>query len=273
MNQPAAARRPSAVPPSGVAQGVVVAARMLAKRPGRAPRFAHAFDDAAALFGTRLVIGVDPRRLHSQFPYEMETTGGPIDPSRFFLGAGEWSGVLQPIAQSPVYLQAVQLIAADLMFRRTPIYRRLKTIIAAGRSRLINNVEIDTVEKLDDYFRNYQTMLRRARKHGILRRPAVKLDADPALYRTNHARPLWAEVSERDVGVAIDRDGTLHRIGPGKHRTAAAKVVCLERMPCEVRMVHVEWIKSQIPQLSRPRDLLHAIRTLSIPPRSPEQTP
>ncbi len=254
-------------PPAPTGAGLALGVRALSRVASKGPRFAWDFEEAAALFGHRLVIAVDPRQLAWQFPYELETPSEKLDPSRYFLGSGDWSGFLNPIDKSPIYLQAVQLKSVDFAFRQAPIYRRLRKAIMSGETRMLNNVELDTVEKLDAYFRNYRDMLTRARKHGIGRRPPVKLDGDPAHFRVNDARPLWAELSERDVGVAIDRDGQLHRIGPGKHRTAAAKVLGLDRMPCEVRMVHVDWLASRIPPPRNPAQLIRAIRSLGLPPR------
>lgn len=250
----------------GAGSALAIGVRKLSRGPSKVLRFAYDFEDAAALFGGRLIIAADPGKLIWQFPYELETPAEKLDPSRYFLGAGDWSGSLLPIEKSPIYLQAVQLKEAGFAFRRTPIYRRLRKVISGGETRMLNNVELDTVEKLDAYFRNYRNMLMRARKHGIRRRPPVILDGGHAQYRVNGARPLWAELSERDVGIAIDRDGRLHRIGPGKHRTAAAKVLGLERMPCEVRMVHVDWLTGRVPQPRNPGQLIRAIRSLGLSP-------
>lgn len=254
-----------APPPSGA--GLAAGLEALSPDSSNDPRFAWDFDEASALFGGRLVIAVDPRLLVWQFPYEVETQAEKLDPSRYFLGSGEWSGFLTPIDKSPIYLQAVQLKSAGFAFRQAPVYQRFKKVILSGETRMMNNVELDTVEKLDAYFRNYRDMFARARTQGIRRRPPVSLDGDQKKFRVNDARPLWAEISERDVGIAIDRDGQLHRIGPGKHRTAVAKVLGLERMPCEVRMVHAGWLKSRAPEVRTPGQLVQAVRSLALPPR------
>jgi hypothetical protein len=233
--------------------------------------FRFPFAAAEALFSEPLIIDVDPGRLNFQFAYAVELGGATVDPSFYFLGAGDWSRFLVPIAKSPAYRQAEQLHAVNPAFRRTASYRHFRKSVLAGRDVTLNHIRMDSLDKLDDYFRNYRRLLISAARHGIRRRPAGNVHRR----QLNEARPAWAELSERDVGVAIDADGGLHRIGPGKHRTAVAKVLGLERMPCEVRMVHVEWLRRAVPvgDPSLADRLREAIAELSLPARSPGGAP
>jgi len=226
-------------------------------------QFSFAFEDAVALFGESLMIDADPRQLHLRFFYEIECGGQKLDPSQYFLGTGDWSGFLRPIEASPVYAKAVQLKEANPAFRRTRSYKHLRKTIAGGRFPVLNHVKMDSPDKLDAHFRNFRRMLNSAARHGIKRRPLSRIDDDPGRYPLNEARPLWTELSERDVGVAIDRDGRMHCIGPGKHRTAVAKVLGLERMPCEVRMVHVDWLRRMLPDFASASQFVEAIHNLA----------
>ena len=48
---------------------------------------------------------------------------------------------------------------------------------------------------------------------------------------------------ETEVGMAVDADGGLVRVGPGNHRFAIAHQLGLRRIPVELRLFHVRWLR------------------------------
>jgi hypothetical protein len=221
-------------------------AQALVAKPGDKLLFSESFEDAEHLLGEVLQISIHPSRLTLQLADKIEVGGRMLSPVNFFLGFGDWSPWLQPISERRVYREAQQILRRKGAFRLTTGYINKKAAIEAGKTFTINHVSIDNIEKLDDYYRNYRQMIRRAREEGIVARPKTILSSALNADDVNSARPLWAEVAERNVGIAIDRDGSLHRLGPGQHRTAVAQLLKLSTMPCEVRCIHGDWLRRLI---------------------------
>lgn len=213
--------------------------------PGEGPmRFA--FDDALDLFGGDLLIEADPAEFDRQMSYRIDPGGGTLSPSEFFVGDGDWSGWLVPLDSFRVMRELRELIAAGLDYRRTRRYAACRRAMDEGRVPHFHHANFDTPEKLDAYFVNFCRMIAAAERYGILPRPMARLDDDPGHYPTNAVRPLWLELSERNIGVAIGSDGTLVRLGPGKHRVAVAQLLALPSVPCEVRLIHADLLRRHL---------------------------
>jgi len=48
-------------------------------------------------------------------------------------------------------------------------------------------------------------------------------------------------IRDTEIGVGIDRDGTIVHIGKGQHRLSIAKLLKLEQVPVQVRVRHTDW--------------------------------
>ncbi len=224
---------------------------------GRA-RFALGFDDAVAFFGRRLIVNVDPARLEYQLENEVNDGDRTYAVPDFFVGNGDWSPWLKSLQETRVAREARQLVQQEFRFRRTHAYRTQLERIATQKVVTLNHVLIDSQEKLDDYFRNFCQMFHRAGRMGIRVMQDRELESDESFTTGNSARPVWAEYTERNIGIAIGSRGELYRVGPGQHRTAVAKTLNLAKMPCEVRLLHVDWIERQLLHSRQP--LARALR-------------
>lgn len=216
--------------------------------------FAVGFDDIAELIGDELLISVHPKLLQLQLANSIKVEGKSCATTDFFVGQGDWLPWLADIEKSRVFREARQLQNHAYRVRPTPAYKHYVKLIETKVPFTLNHVAIDSVETLEDYFKNFRRMFRRAEEHGIVMRSSTEINETSGVGPTNSARPIWTEYAERNVGVAIGADGSLYRLGPGQHRTAVAKLLKLTSMPCEVRMIHLDWLLQLMKQHDMPAD-------------------
>jgi hypothetical protein len=164
--------------------------------------------------------------------------------TEWFLGSGDWSKWLRPIAATPVYREVETLLMAGKNFRTTAMFQRFKLHMEVGRPPVRNEIPLDTIEKLEAYAEGVLRLAGSVKKNGVLKRSESGIEQMTA--NADAARPLWVEVKENEIGAAILADGTIARLGPGHHRIAAAKLLGVSHAPVEIRLVHTDWLKRQI---------------------------
>jgi hypothetical protein len=223
------------------------------------PTLRFDFEEAQSLLGESLMLNVSPAEIVQQLPYTVAIDGKTLSVNEHFIADGDlgtWTGKLE---QSRVMAETRELVDADLDYRQTRHYQQRARAMAAGRVRRLQHTDHDSIEKLDRYFENAVRMLRLAQRFGILQRPAPNADGMNGHFVPAETRDLWLELSESNIGIAVDAHGTLLRAGPGKHRTVVAKLLGLPSIPCELRLVHADFLKPFLHQENG--DALAAVRS------------
>jgi hypothetical protein len=202
-------------------------------------------ESAAWYFGPVLHLEVNPRRLKQSLSDYVRDHRGVRWTGTSFLDASDWSAALRPLEDSPVHREMVELVAAEADYRDSRPYRRLLRRIRRGRPGERNGVQLSTEEDVEAYLRYCRALIKSARKHGVVRRHTSGTFRGRWL-KHRGARPPLVDLAERDVGVAVGVDGELARHLGGKHRTAIAQALGMERIPVEVRLVHVGWLGKEM---------------------------
>ena len=215
-------------------------------RDAQATRLEFYVPDYAARRALReqLVIDVDPSLLRYRLRHRM----GPTNDTRYlqdrFIGAGDWSELLEALSTSSTHKEVADIVAADFDYRRTPAYVSAMRH-AIGRDPVRRNfVRLRSAALVESYYRVTAELCRSIEQNGIVRRADCRKVA--SLFTHPRIRLPWVELTESDIGVAVGAKGELYRFGSGKHRTAAAQAIGLPSMPVEVRMVHVSWLRAKI---------------------------
>jgi hypothetical protein len=192
-------------------------------------------------FGTSLTFEVNPAALRTRISDFVRDQEGARWIGHSFLDAADWSAALAPVERSPVHREMLELVAADVDFRKVRAYQVHVRCAVAGRPIKRNGVALASVAEVDAYYRYCADLIASMREHGAL--PRRKLGPIGRVWlKHRDARPPILNSAERDIGVAIDGDGTLVRHRGGKHRTAIAQALGLPSVPVEVRLVHVGWL-------------------------------
>lgn len=144
----------------------------------------------------------------------------------YFLGAGDWAPLIRATDDDPVRAEARQLREAGLVYTATAAYQQLAREIDRGAAPRRQGRALRTRADLDAYFRRFVRLYQAIEAHGML--PHHALDAPGLRYN-----------ADRALGIAVDADGTWHRLQGGNHRWAIAQVLGIETVPVELRLVHV----------------------------------
>lgn len=175
-----------------------------------------------------------------------------------FLDGGNWQPILAPVRKSSSHAEIVELCKTRHGFREGQHYQRYAERIADGKRVHRNRIALDTIDKLDSYFKYYLALIDDIEKNGILPHSDLGL-RDQTGHRHRWTRTLWQDLAERDIGVAINANGRLVRHTSGKHRMAIALSLDLPRIPVEIRLVHARWLQRQSEKLGlSPKEALLA---------------
>ncbi|MBD9371948.1 hypothetical protein IB238_04765 [Rhizobium sp. ARZ01] len=206
---------------------------------------------AAAHFGSRLFFEIDPQTLRHRLDEKFFDGQQRRWIGEHFLDSGDWRNILSPLEKSPAHLEIIEICATRRDFRSGRRYRKYAKMIEQGRPPRRNARHLDTISELDAYFQYYVDLIENIERNGILPRNHFQQHRDTG-HQHRSTRSLWQDLVERDIGVAIAEDGRLVRHTSGKHRLAAAIGLGLDRIPVEVRMVHVRWLHEQMRRFALP---------------------
>lgn len=183
--------------------------------------------------GQALQLYCPPRQLAMQLTDWVGCGGRIWHVNDYFLGAGDWVPLLKPSADTFVAREAEELHACGLDYRATRTYAVLKQAAAEGRPVRRQQLLLDRQEHLDRYFEHFVNLFRSILDQGVL--------SCAKLREGGQAPPL-----ERDIGIAIGATGEIYRLPGGQHRTAIARVLGLNSLPVEVRLIHEQWLRKVI---------------------------
>jgi hypothetical protein len=211
----------------------------------------------------QLIVDVDPATLRFRLKHRSDATSATRYLQDKFAGGGAWSELLEPLSASSTHREVAEIVATGYDYRRTRAYASALRHAAAGDPIRRNFVALRTAALVESYFRLTTELCRSIRDQGVMRRSAC-----PGLFNVvchPRVRLPWVELTESEIGVAVDAQGQIYRFGSGKHRTAAAQAIGLRTMPVEIRMVHISWLRRQIADSGLPpvEALLNGLRGLT----------
>ena len=218
-------------------------------------------------FGDALVMWVDPGQLTHRLLDRVRADGQEIRLAERFLDAGDWRDVVVPAADVAEHRETAELVRYRGEYPMMPSFRAmLDRIQAGGRVRRYRR-DLDSEEKLHDYFRYFLALTESIEAHGF-RAQASLGGIDVPLGVAVRGRYAGRQ---RDIGIAVDPGGRLLRFLGGRHRTAIAQALGLPAVPVEVRMVHADWLAEE----ARRADLqpAEALRNWAARTSLPRQAP
>lgn len=210
------------------------------KKPANKPLFLPVAYGKAAL-GEQINLSIDPTKLTFRLHDWVHTGERPYHVNDYFLCAADWAPALNPIAKTPVYIEAMQLHAAGLDYKSTPAYENYLKRLERGIAPTRNKAALDTREKINLYFERFISLFNSIQTHGLVsieqaRRIATTLNSSSAIrsWRTNFG--------ESNLGIAIGPTGEVVALPGGQHRLAIAIAMQLPRIPVELRLIHTAYL-------------------------------
>lgn len=187
-------------------------------------------------FGSRLDLIIPADGLEALMLDVVEVGQRGFHSGRWFIGAGDWSGVLLPFIRHQISREAQELKAAALRFRDTRCYTAYRRRAEVGKPMVRNRLVLDTPAAVDAYFEGFVALFESIAEHGLRRRADFSARGN---WRVGRRRWL-AELGEQDIGVALAADGRLVKLPGGQHRFAIARALDLQEVPVQVRLLHVD---------------------------------
>ena len=236
-----------AKPPNAAQQMAQPLLQAMRLAPSTSDPFFGSHLDMAETVGDRLIVWLDPARVAKQLDSNIQIQGGTLAVGTCCLGKGDWSKWLKPIETTLVDREVREVLACGLAYRAAPCYKRFFREFEAKRPTVRNMIALDTPERVEAYFTDLVRLIESIRARGVTRRPPRRLNQAAALLPAlSAARPLATELTESEIGIAVGPAGELFRLGPGHHRMSIARQIGLRRVPAELRLFHVRWVREQM---------------------------
>ena len=181
-------------------------------------------------FGERLVIPTATRHLTTRLRDNILDRGRLRWIGTHFLDGSDWSRIVEPLEKSSSHAEITELVETRQDFRAGARYRAYAKRIADGATVKRNRIAIDTIEKLDNFFEYYLSLIADIEKNGIVPHSDLGLLGQTGR-RHRWTRTLWQDLAERDIGVAIDAGGRLDGVPalPSAQRRRARRQVRTRR--------------------------------------------
>lgn len=179
-----------------------------------------------ACLGQRLVLQIPLEKIRFHMADWLELGDRRLHTSDYFLAYGDLVPARYEMSRLPVLREVQELMAADWQCERTPTYAQLVKAMEQQRPVVRQQIRLDSLEKIQAYFQRFQALHASVVQHGVLSNKEV-------------AQKLGLE-SDREIGIALDRDGAVVKLHGGKHRFALAVAHQLKTVPVELRMVHAQ---------------------------------
>ncbi len=190
----------------------------------------------------RLTLMVQPDQIKHFLLDWIRLEGQDIHIADYFFGGGDWHGIIRLNQKSTVVNELNEMVALNWDYRQSRVYQQYVVRMQNGQCKSRQQVLLDTIEKIDDYFARFHRLFLSISKHGYL--------TVDQLQRLKHA-----EV-DQEIGVAINAHGELIKLPGGQHRFAIASYLNIH-IPVQVRLIHVDFIKAH--QIKTPNDLFSII--------------
>ena len=242
--------------------------RELAAALGQAPsaglRYAVPFPLAARVLGEALLIEANPQEMRHWLVSEAKSGEKLETPRDYFVVDGPLGPLRRRLDDSQLDAEARELIACQGDYHSTRLFETLSRRLSKQGSFHRNGVLFRTPADIDAYCQHHLELIASIKAHGVVRRSDLARAGVSAARSTSNA--AFLERMEADAGVAVGPNGRLLRYRGGFHRTAAARELGLTRMPVQVKLVHLGWLRGVTDETRlEPFDaLLEGLKRLSL---------
>lgn len=181
--------------------------------------YAYPQKDVAKLIGSEPLVYVNPREVQYYVPRTAKYK--PLRQSHFLVG-GQWDKNLPAYSSHYVYRVMADLIDEpnNDNFSATKAFQQVQTLIEQKRFVSHRRTALNSKEKITTYLRRFLSIRDDMLKNGYRAKPDPK---------------------DKEIGLAICRDGRLVHFSHGKHRLALAQLLGLDKIVAKIRIVHPLW--------------------------------
>jgi len=193
-------------------------------------------------FGRSLTFWTSPQKLGMRLDTQMSDGGKHRLRSERFIDHSDWSNAVRPEAKLIEHKTMVQLVRYRSAYPEMPVFRELLQRAKKGGPARRLQMHLTTEEMIHAYFRHYLDLIEDIEATGMKDRYAL----GPYFIPDGKGGSRLSPHQSRNIGVAVAPDNSLVRFLGGRHRLAIAQALGLTLVPVELRLVHADWMLSEV---------------------------
>jgi hypothetical protein len=147
----------------------------------------------------------------------------------YFLATGDWINITDKIEDMHVFRETNELEKYKWEYKKTKVYTNLINRMQNKNPAKKQHILLDSVEKIDAYFERFKNLHDSMVENGFMAINDFKLNS--------------ISNQERNIGIAIDKDGSMIKLPGGQHRFSIALTLGIPKISVEIRMIHKEYLQ------------------------------
>lgn len=181
-------------------------------------------------FNQDLIIFIETEKISHFITSWVYSNSTYVHSSDYFLTNFDLLKHCKEINQIPTIKIIEDLQSENFIHKNTKYYKKLNDSIKNNKPIIKQQILLNTEEKVTNYFTKIHTLHQSIMENGLIS------NVEFSKYGKQHI--------DREIGIAINNDGTIIKLQGGQHRFSIAKLQKIEKIPVEIRLIHKDVIEN-----------------------------
>lgn len=181
-------------------------------------------------FNQDLIIFIETEKISHFITSWVYSNSTYVHSSDYFLTNFNLLKHCKEINQIPTIKIIEDLQSENFIHKNTKYYKKLNDSIKNNKPIIKQQILLNTEEKVTNYFKKIHTLHQSIMENGLIS------NVEFSKYGKQHL--------DREIGIAINNDGTIIKLQGGQHRFSIAKLQKIEKIPVEIRLIHKDVIEN-----------------------------
>ena len=181
-------------------------------------------------FNQDLIIFIETEKISHFITSWVYSSSTYVHSSDYFLTNFDLLKHCKEINQIPTIKIIEDLQSKNFIHENTTYYKKLNDRIKNNKPVTKQQILLNSEEKVKNYFKRIHSLHQSIAKNGLIS------NIEFSKYGKQHIH--------REIGIAINNDGTIIKLQGGQHRFAIAKLQKIEKIPVEIRLIHKDIIEN-----------------------------
>lgn len=178
-------------------------------------------------FKKDLTIYINPEYLNLNLKDWLKVDGKSIiNISYYFFGDGNWENISSDISKSIVYKELLDLKNVNMDYKSSKHYLSYVQKMNKNNPTTKQHKILNTYKSIDSYFERFINLYNSIKEKGVLKADNFK-----------------KEKENKAIGIAVNSNGEILKLPGAQHRVVISKILNLEKIPVEIRLIHKEYIE------------------------------
>lgn len=177
-------------------------------------------------FKKDLTIYINPAYLNLTLKDWLKVDQNIVNTSYYFFGDGNWENISSDITKSIVYKELLDLKNVNMDYKSSKHYLSYVQKMDKNNPTTKQHKILNTHEAIDSYFERFINLYNSIKEKGVL-----------------EANNFKKEKENKAIGIAVNSDGKIVKLPGAQHRVVISKILNLEKIPVEIRLIHKEYIE------------------------------